>query len=63
MREKRVDTVRLQEIVQAYGQSAALMAGVELGLFTAISGGAGTIAEIAGAIDLTETNAVRLVTA
>ncbi len=63
MSEKRVDTVRLQEIVQGYSQSAALMAGVELGLFTAISGGAGTIAEIAAAIDLSETNAERLVTA
>lgn len=63
MSEKRVDTVRLQEIVQAYSQSAALMAGVELGLFTAVSGGAGTIAEIAAAIDLSETNAERLVTA
>ena len=37
---KKIDSVRLQNIAQAYGQSAALMSGVELGLFTAVSKGA-----------------------
>ena len=55
-----VTTVRLQNIAQSYGQSAALMAAVEVGVFTAISKGAGTYAEIAGALDLNETNVERL---
>ena len=54
-------TVRLQNIAQSYGQSAALMAAVEIGLFTAISKGAGTFAEIARVLDLHETNVERLV--
>lgn len=58
----RVDSVRLQNIAQAYGQSAALMAAVELGLFTAVSRGAGTIEEIARALDIHPINAERLVT-
>lgn len=58
----RVDSVRLQNIAQAYGQSAALMAAVELGLFTAVSGGAATLPEIAGALDIHPINAERLVT-
>ena len=37
-----VTTVRLQNIAHSYGQSAALLAAVELGLFTAVSNGAGT---------------------
>ena len=35
-----VTTVRLQNIAQSYGQSAALMAAVEIGVFNAISKGA-----------------------
>ena len=35
--ENRLDTVRLQEMVQGFWRSGALMAAVELGLFTAIS--------------------------
>ena len=61
--EKRLDTVRLQEIVQGFWRSGALMAAVELGLFTAVSKGAGTYAEAATALDITETNAERLMTA
>lgn len=57
----RITTVRLQNIAQSYGQSAALMAAVEVGVFTAISKGAGTYAEIAKALDLHETNVERLV--
>ena len=62
MNETRVDSVRLQNIAQAYGQSAALMAAVELGLFTAIAQGAGGIEAIAQAIDIHPVNAERLVT-
>lgn len=53
-------TVRLQNIAQSYGQSAALMAAVEVGVFTAISKGAGTYAEVAEALDIHPTNAERL---
>lgn len=56
----RQTTVRLQNIAQSYGQSAALMAAVEIGLFTAVSRGAGTFAEIARTLDIHETNAERL---
>jgi SAM-dependent methyltransferase len=55
-----VTTVRLQNIAQSYGQSAALMAAVELGVFTAISKGAATYEEVAAAIDIHPTNAERL---
>ena len=53
-------TVRLQNIAQSYGQSAALMAAVEIGVFTAISKGAGTYEEVARAVDIHPTNAERL---
>src|SRR5688500_17784237 len=53
-------TVRLQNIAQSYGQSAALMAAVEVGVFTAISNGAGTYEEVARAVDIHPTNAERL---
>jgi SAM-dependent methyltransferase len=55
-----VTTVRLQNIAQSYGQSAALMAAVEVGLFTAVSNGAGTYEEVAQALDIHPTNAERL---
>lgn len=53
-------TVRLQNIAQSYGASAALMAAVEIGLFTAVSRGAATYQDIAGALDIHPTNAERL---
>lgn len=55
-----ITTVRLQNAAQAYGQSAALMAAVEVGLFTAVSQGAGTYDEVAAALDIHPTNAERL---
>jgi len=55
-----VTTVRLQNIAQSYGQSAALMAAVEIGLFTAISEGAATYDAVAAALDIHPTNAERL---
>ena len=60
MTEKPIDSVRLQNIVQGYGRSAALMAAVELGLFTAVSAGAGTVDEVAAALDIHPVNAERL---
>lgn len=62
MSEKRVDTVRLQNIAMGFWQSASLMSAIELGLFTAISKGAGTAAEIAAAIGISERNVDRLAT-
>jgi len=62
MTGKRLDTVRLQTLAMGFWQSASLMAAVELGLFTAISKGAGTDAEIARALDISERNAERLAT-
>jgi SAM-dependent methyltransferase len=55
-----VTTVRLQNIAQSYGQSAALMAAVEVGMFTAISKGAGTYEEVAKTLDIHPANAERL---
>ena len=55
-----LNTVRLQNIAQSYGQSAALMAAVEIGVFTAISNGAGTYDEVAKAVGIHPTNAERL---
>ena len=56
----RLDTTRLQKIAQAYWESAALMAAVELDLFTAIAHGHDTIPALAKAIDISERNAERL---
>jgi len=59
----RPDTTRLQRLVHSYRDAAALMAAVELGLFTRVARGADTEAAVAQALDLTPTNAERLVTA
>lgn len=59
----RPDTTRLQRLVHSYRDAAALMAAVELGLFTQVARGADTEAAVAQALDLTPTNAERLVTA
>jgi hypothetical protein len=42
-------TLRLQNVAQSYGQSAGFMAAVDIGVFTAISKGAGTYEEVARA--------------
>jgi len=62
MADKKVDTVRLQDIVQGFGRSAALMSAVELGVFTAIDGGADSIYALAEAVDIHPVNAERLLT-
>jgi hypothetical protein len=59
----RPDTTRLQRLAHSYRDAAALMAAVELGLFTQVARGADTEAAVARALDLTPTNAERLVTA
>ena len=56
----RPDTTRLQRLAHSYRDSAALMAAVELGLFTRVARGAETEAAVARALDLTPTNAERL---
>ena len=64
MAEKpRLDTTRLQNIAQAYWQSAALMAAVELDVFTSIAHGHDTIPAAAKAAGISERNAERLLTA
>lgn len=57
-----VDTVRLQQIAQAYWQSAALMAAIELRVFTVIESGKKKLPEIADATGISQTNANRLLT-
>ncbi|WP_395714942.1 methyltransferase [Reyranella sp.] len=59
----RLDTTRLQKMAQAYWESAALMAAVELEVFTAIAHGHDTIALAAKAVGISARNAERLLTA
>ncbi len=63
MSTQRVDTVRLQTVVKGFWESAALMSGVELGLFTAISQGHDSIESAAAATGIEPENAERLMTA
>src|SRR5215468_897960 len=64
MAEKpRLDTTRLQRMATAYWESAALMAAVELDVFTAIARGQNTIPALAKAAGMTDRNAERLLTA
>src|SRR5258708_17599871 len=64
MAEKpRLDTTRLQKMATAYWESAALMAAVELDVFTAIERGQDTIPALAKAVGMSDRNAERLLTA
>src|SRR5471032_108380 len=64
MAEKpRLDTTRLQKMAQAYWESAALMAAVELEIFTVIARGQDTIPAVAKAAGIGGRNAERLLTA
>ena len=56
----RIDTTRLQRIARAYTESAVFYAAIDLELFTHVSQGAGTFAEIAAAAGMTELNAERM---
>jgi hypothetical protein len=58
----RLDTTRLQKMATAYWESAALMAAVELDVFTFIARGHDTIAALARAAGMTDRNAERLLT-
>lgn len=60
---KKPNTIRLQNMAYAHKQAAALMAGVELGLFTAVSRGAATFSRIADETGLSLLNTERLVVA
>ncbi|HLG45884.1 MAG TPA: methyltransferase [Reyranella sp.] len=59
----RLDTTRLQKMAQAYWESAALMAAVELEVFTAIAHGHDTVAAVARTVGISARNAERLLTA
>lgn len=61
--QPRPDTTRLQKMAQAYWESAALMAAVELEVFTAIAHGHDTVPAVARAVGISERNAERLLTA
>lgn len=60
---QRLDTTRLQKMAQAYWESAALMAAVELEVFTAVAHGQDTIAAVAQTVGISERNCERLLTA
>lgn len=59
----RPDTVRLQRLARAYRESGALLAAVELGLFTEIARGADTEEALAAALGLEPPNGERIVVA
>jgi SAM-dependent methyltransferase len=63
MSEEKHSSVRLQNLAYGYRQSATLLAAIELGLFTAIAEGASTEDAVARALDITPTNARRLLAA
>jgi hypothetical protein len=62
-KKQKVDTVRLQNFAYGHKTASVLLAAVELDLFSKVSEGAGTIEEIAGALDISALNAHRLVAA
>jgi predicted nicotinamide N-methyase len=61
--QTRLSTTRLQKIALAYWESAALMAAVELEIFTAIAHGHDTVEQAAKAVGISARNAERLLTA
>jgi SAM-dependent methyltransferase len=63
MSEQRVNTVRLQRMVRAYREAGALMAAVELGLFTKIAQRADTEAALIEALGIEPLNAERIIVA
>lgn len=60
---KRPTTVRLQRMVRAYREAGALMAAVELGLFTKLAQGADTEEKLVSALGIEPLNAERIVVA
>ena len=61
--QPRPTTVRLQRMVRAYRESAALMAGVELGLFTKVAEGGHTEASLSDALGITRLHGERIIVA
>ena len=61
--KKKVNTVRLQNLIYGHKQSGTFRAAIELDLFTKISQGASSIPEIATGLGLSALNAERLVVA
>jgi hypothetical protein len=61
--QPRLSTTRLQKLALAYWESAALMAAVELEIFTAIAHGHDTVEQVAKAVGISARNAERLLTA
>jgi len=61
-REAAVDTRRLQDMSRAFTQSAALLAAIDLELFTAVAAGFDTAEAFAARAGITELNADRLMT-
>ena len=57
----RIDTTRLQRLARAYTESAVFYAALDLELFTHVSEGSGTIADLARDMAISELNAERLV--
>jgi SAM-dependent methyltransferase len=62
MTEKRVDTVRLQNLARAFINSASLFAAIDLKLFTAVAAGDNTVDAFATRASISATNAERLMT-
>jgi hypothetical protein len=59
----RPDTTRLQRLARAYCETAVLYAALDLGLFTAVAGGADTEPALATALGIAPLNVERLVAA
>lgn len=57
----RVDTTRLQRLARAFTETSAFYAAIDLELFTHVSAGVNTIADLATAMQVQELNAERLV--
>ncbi|MEM7093450.1 MAG: methyltransferase [Actinomycetota bacterium] len=58
---ERIDTTRLQRLARSYAETAVFYSAIDLELFTHVSAGAGSIAELAAAMGVSELNAERLV--
>jgi SAM-dependent methyltransferase len=59
----RPTTVRLQRLARAYRESGALLAAVELGVFSKIDGGADTEASLSASLGISALNAERIIIA
>lgn len=63
MKKGPIDTTRLQHYARAYTESATFYAALDLELFSHVSAGANSIPKLAAAMDVTDLNAERLITA